>query len=139
MYTTIDEAKDLVWAFEDRTLARSRWTHAAHLTVALWYLVHYPHPEATRRIRAGIQQYNAANGIQTTPTGGYHETITLFWIDQVHQFLTDKGVNDFALETVNALLQTYADPNLPFLFYSGDRLLSWEARTTWVEPDLRNW
>ncbi|MDY7014636.1 MAG: hypothetical protein SVX43_13740, partial [Cyanobacteriota bacterium] len=40
---------NLVRAFEERTLPRSRWTHAAHLIVALWYLMQYPESEARRR------------------------------------------------------------------------------------------
>ena len=47
-YQTEDEIEALVTAFNDCTLSRNEWNHAAHLTVALWYLVrneaHIPHP-----------------------------------------------------------------------------------------------
>jgi hypothetical protein len=107
------------------------------LTVALWYFIHYPQAEATNRIREGIQQYNAAHGILTTPSGGYHETLTLFWCRMVQQFLLRSQSASFTIETVNGLMQHCCDPKLPFVYYSRDRLLCSEARTTWVEPDLQ--
>jgi hypothetical protein len=137
MYTTIEDFNSLVQAFADHTLPRSQWTHQAHLTVALWYFIHYSPAEATNQIRKGIQQYNAAHGIPTTPTGGYHETLTLFWCRLVQQFLADRQAASLTLETVNALIQRCCDPKLPFVYYSRDRLLSLEARITWVEPDLQ--
>ncbi len=137
MYTTTNEIESLVRAFEDHTLPRSQWTHQVHLTVALWYIVHYPQQEAIQRIRKGIQQYNAANEIQTTPTGGYHETITLFWIHMVQQFLAQHCLNTCNPETINTLIHHCGDPALPFRYYSRDRLMSWEARSTWVEPDVQ--
>jgi hypothetical protein len=80
MYSSDDEIDRLLRAFEACTLPRSQWNHAAHLTVALWYLVRYSPSEAIQRIRSGIQRYNAAAGIVTTNNSGYHETLTLFWI-----------------------------------------------------------
>ena len=77
-FRTADEIKALVRAFEDTSLPRAEWTHRAHLTVALWYLTRHSGREATARIRTGIKRYNAAKGVLTTPTGGYHETLTLF-------------------------------------------------------------
>jgi len=35
------------------------------------------------------------------------------------------------------LITKYADRTLPFRYYTRDRLMSWEARVNWVEPDLR--
>lgn len=57
MYTTQHEIIGLVRSFEDCTLSRAQWTHSAHLTVALWYLIHEP-LTAAEQIRYGIQRYN---------------------------------------------------------------------------------
>ena len=76
--------RDLVAGFEDGTLPREEWTHAAHLTMALWYLVNYPDDtESVRRIRDGIKHYNAAVGVVSTPTSGYHETLTRYYVHVV--------------------------------------------------------
>lgn len=131
------EIANLVRAFEEQTLPRSQWTHAAHLIVALWYLVQYREAEARDRIRNGIQAYNRALGIATTPTSGYHETITQFWISRVLHYLTTVPQHSSITALSEGLLEQYNAPNLPLTYYSRDRLFCWEARTTWVEPDLK--
>jgi hypothetical protein len=138
-YASIEEIESLVEAFQTHTLPRSHWTHQAHLIVALWYLIRYPLPEATEYIRQGIWEYNAAIGIQMTPTEGYHETLTRFWIHIVHRFVSNYSVNCLSPETVELLIRDWGDPNLPLQYYSRDCLMSWEARNTWIEPDLKSW
>ncbi|MBI1760500.1 MAG: hypothetical protein HYR56_03600 [Acidobacteria bacterium] len=135
-YTSFDEIKKVVAAFESCTLPRAQWTHAAHLTIAFWYLVCYPLPEAAAKIRAGIQRYNEAQGIKQTKDGGYHETITLFWIRLVRHYLTTATLEGHLVVLLNEMLRRY-DRQLPFAYYSRDRLLSWEARQHWLEPDLK--
>jgi hypothetical protein len=135
-YSNQDEIEAIILAFEDCTLPRSQWTHSAHLTVVLWYLSRHSKAIATQLIREGIQRYNAAMGIPQTKESGYHETITLFWIERVDRFLAERTDNDSILTRMNALLQEYDDPRLPLRHYSRDRLMSWEARTSWLEPDL---
>ena len=88
-FRTTGEILALVRGFDDCTLPRERWTHAAHLTVALWNLLQYDWPEASARVRAGIKRYNAAHAAAATPTTGYHETLTLFWLRRVRSFLED--------------------------------------------------
>ncbi len=131
------DIKSLIAKFENCTLPRSEWNHTAHLTVALWYLNRYDEQEAINVIRQGIQRYNAAIGIKTTPDGGYHETVTLFWIWMVSHYLSVNREKSSILETAIALNNTYNDKYLPFQYYSRDLLMSWEARTNWVEPDLK--
>jgi hypothetical protein len=135
-YRTTEEILAVVRGFEDCTLPRENWTHAAHLTVALWHLLQFDWPEAVARVRRGIKRYNAAHGIHTTPTGGYHETLTIFWLRRVRLFLED-GRNEARslVSLANDLIAT-ADKNLPLAFYTRERLFSTEARADWVEPDL---
>lgn len=136
-YKTLDQIDNLIRAFKECRLTRSEWNHPAHLTVALWYLFHYSELEATHCIRVGIQRYNAALGIQTTANSGYHETITLFWIRIISYFLANERANRSIVDLANKLIQIYDNKHLPFEYYSCDRLMSWEARTNWVEPDLK--
>lgn len=136
-YRTIDEIEALVAAFESCTLPRSCWTHTAHLTLALWYLVHHKPSQAIDCMREGIQRYNAAMGIQQTKNSGYHETITLFWLWIGLWYLAEQRISALALDEVNQFIQRCSDPQLPLHYYSRDRLMSWEARTDWVEPDLQ--
>jgi hypothetical protein len=136
-FASFDEVLDLIRGFESGALPRTRWTHKAHLTVACWYLICYPEPEATWRIRVGIQSYNQAQGVPTTKDRGYHETITLFWVRMIRQYLNKATLECALVYLINDLLEHYADGKLPFEYYSRDRLMSWEARTGYVEPDLK--
>ena len=136
-YRTAEEIFSLVRRFDDCTLPRAEWTHAAHLTVALWYLLELDWPEATERVRSGIKRYNEAHGIVETPTGGYHETLTVFWLRFVRSFLEAERNEARALTSLANELVATADSQLPLRHYTRDRLFSWEARANWVEPDLK--
>ena len=137
-FRTGEEMFELLRRFEDCTLPREEWTHAAHLTVALWHLLQFDWPEAVARVRHGIKRYNAAHGIVTTPTGGYHETLTIFWLRVVRTFLEAERNEARALvHLANELTATH-DKSLPLAHYTRARLFSPEARANWVEPDLRS-
>jgi len=136
-FNAFEEIERLIREFESGALPRDQWDHKAHLTVACWYLVCYPEPEATRRIREGIQRYNKAVGIVTTRENGYHETITMFWINIVKSFLSATTLECSLVGLINNLTDRYVNKHQPFEYYSRDLLMSWEARLNWVEPDLK--
>ena len=136
-FRTKEEIFSLVRGFNDCTLPRAEWTHAAHLTVALWHLLEFDWTEASARVRRGIKRYNAAHGIVTTPTGGYHETLTLFWLRVVRSFLEGGRNEARSLVSLANELAASADRELPLRHYTRERLFSAEARASWVEPDLQ--
>jgi hypothetical protein len=140
-YRAEAEIAALVRGFEECALPFARWTHEAHLTVAVWYLVHFAPEEAAERIRAGIQRYNLANGVVQTPTRGYHETITRFYIWAVRRYLAERrdgnSVVSLLALTNDLLTGLYGKRSFPLDYYTRDHLMSWEARTGWVEPDRK--
>jgi hypothetical protein len=136
-YRTAANVLRLVREFESCRLPRSEWTHHAHLVVALWYLLRHDEAKATRLIRGSIRRYNEAGGIKQTPTGGYHETITLFYIRIIGKFLSTTSPDCTLMMLVNSVISVCGDKNLPLEYYSRERLMSWEARTGWLEPDLK--
>lgn len=122
-------------AFESQAIPVERWNHRAHLRVAVIYLLRYPFDEALRRMRSGIQAYNSANGVEDSPTSGYHETITQAWLHIVWVMLRQYGPSC----TADAFLDEHpqlAQKTLLRLFYSRERIMSPEAKTRFVEPDL---
>ncbi len=133
----IQDIEQLVQAFEDCQLPRSQWTHSAHLAVALWFLLHYSEAEAIARIKSGIKRYNQAVGIENSATSGYHETLTLFWIAKIRDFLSANSSTQLTIDLWQELMQQCDDPKLPLQYYSRDNLMSELARLTWVEPDLQ--
>lgn len=128
----------LVQAFADRSLPLEQWTHEAHLRTALYYLYHHSEAEATCLLRSGIIIYNHHQGGVNTPDNGYHETLTLFWITIISRFIKSHASgNPLAAMEKDFLNCSQADKNLPFSYFSRQRLLSTEARSRWVEPDLQ--
>ena len=136
-YEAAAEVEHVVARFRDGTLPHVEWTHRAHLTVALWYATHHDAAEALDLVRAGILRLNAAHGVPTTPTRGYHETITRFYMHVVGRFVEQQGREGDWAERANRLLTRYGHRELPLRYYSEARLKSAEARAGWVEPDLR--
>ncbi|WP_258003981.1 hypothetical protein [Fischerella thermalis] len=137
-YQTVTQIENLITAFKNCTLPRCEWNHTAHLTVALYYLIHYGEKQASDHLRQAIQSYNAAIGIQTTKNSGYHETLTRFWIHMVRHYLSVNQKQASLLQLTNGLIDSYGNKHLPLQYYSRDLLMSWEARNHWVEPDLRH-
>lgn len=127
------EVEHLVRAFESCTLPGERWTHPAHLTVALWYLLHYPRAEAMRRIRDGIRRYNKSRGNHT----GYHETITRAWVAVVARFLAARDPDDGVGRLAAGLIEACGTSNHLLRYYSREVLFSDAARRGWVPPDLQ--
>ena len=66
----------------------------------------------------------------------YHETITLFWMRVLaaarRALPAGRGFDDL-LDRDPRLL----DKDMPFAYYSRERLFSEAARAEWVAPDLR--
>ena len=135
-WTAAHEVTDLVARFAEGSLPASEWTHRAHLTVALWYASHHAPGDALDLMRAGILRLNQVHGVPTTPSRGYHETITRFYMQVVANYVRSDPTGDWA-ERANRLYQRLGARDLPLRHYSEARLKSVEARARWVEPDLR--
>ena len=129
---TLPELEALVRRFEDCTLPRYEWTHRAHLSVAVWYLFHYPREDATRRIRAGVQRYNASLG----NSKGYHETITLSWIAVAASFLRKSSAGQTLTELATEAGVRFNASDYLLRHFSKELLFSELARAEWVDPDL---
>ena len=127
------EILDLIKRFENKTLPLHEWTHTSHLIVAAYYLKSYTSEEAQVRLRSSIKSYNEAVGIINSPTSGYHETITIFWLHFVRYIL---GRSSFDLLSFSKLFQL-VNKNMLLEFYSNELIQSTEARQHWVEPDKK--
>ena len=87
-------------------------------------------------LRARIRALNESHGVANTETGGYHETITRFYVWQIGRFLEQEGREACVDELAEKLILRYGDKDLPLRYWSRARLFSPEARLGWVEPDL---
>ncbi len=136
-FTSTDKVRELVAAFEACTLPKEAFTHTAHLTVALWCLVWCGPTEATDRVRVAINRFNDAYGNVSRPGGGYHETITRFYMWAVRRELLAEPLDTTLAELANDIAVALADRALPLVYWSRERLMSADARAGWVEPDVR--
>ncbi len=127
----------LVRQFLNGTLPKEVWTHHAHLRVGLWHVLTLGREEALNSLRRGICRLNEIHGTPNTTTGGYHETITRFYVVLIDRFLnsTDKDRSFDALAA--EFIAKYPDSKVPLDYYSRELLYSVTARATWVEPDLK--
>jgi hypothetical protein len=121
-------------AFDDGTLPRESWTHAAHLTVAANYVLD-DSDTALDRMRAGIRALNRVHGTADTETSGFHETLTGFWIAILRAFCRTQAQFD-RLKFFNKLIASFPSSYWRE-FYSYDVVQSREARASWVAPDLK--
>lgn len=137
-YASYEEIERLVREFESCTLARAEWTHHAHLTVALWYLMRHTEADAETLIRDGIKSYNKACGVETTQTSGYHETITLFYIRAISRYLSKADKDCSFVSLLNGLIERCGHRDFPLEYYSRNLLMSSAARSEWIEPDLKS-
>ena len=136
--TDLNSKEALIRAFEAHTLPAKDWTHEAHLTTGLWYVFHDGYEKALCKIRSGIISYNLAVGGKNTPDSGYHETITLFWMWLLDQFVEHFGKDKEFEEVRKAFINSiYTSARVPLQFFSKAHLMSTAARGRWVEPDLQ--
>ncbi|HKP69855.1 MAG TPA: hypothetical protein VJV05_11275 [Pyrinomonadaceae bacterium] len=136
-FTNNKEIFDLVVAFEDRTLPRYSWTHHAHLAVATFYCSTLPFGMARNVMRDGIHWLNDRYGTPNDAVNGYHETLTVFWLKRIWNFMDSRvGHNDIA-GLVNEVIATFGNKDLPLQYYSSELLNSPKARREYYPPDLR--
>jgi hypothetical protein len=126
------EIDAFIAAFESGTLPKERWTHAGHILTGACYVHSFGEAAAIARMRDHVSAFNLAVGGQNTPTSGYHETVTVFWIKLIAtSYLPEESRAAFAHATVQKFASKrtiYAD------FYDFDLIASTEARRTWIEP-----
>jgi hypothetical protein len=135
-FTSDKQVTDIARLFVDRTLPRSRWTHAAHFSTTLWLLSTRPWADVARDLPTLIRAYNEATGLPNTDIKGYHETITQASLRAAAGFLALSPPRPL-FDTCNALMRSpLGRPEWLLEYWSPSRLFTPEARREWLEPDL---
>lgn len=134
-YQAVEDVVDLVKAFEGRRILKPNWNHQVFLTIGLYYCLRFPFGEAAQKMREGLNSLYEAHGVKKSAKNGYHETLTMFWLINIKQFIeTTKSYN--LVELTNKLVNIYSDEQLPFRYYSRELLNSLAARNHHIPPDL---
>jgi hypothetical protein len=127
------EIEALVVSFESCAVPPAEFDHGAHLAVALWYLSELSYAAAAERMREGLHRYTTHHNAQAA----YNETLTLFWLKLVRHFLARADAGRPLAERANELIATYSSSQLAFEYYSRALVQTPEAKTSWVEPDVK--
>jgi hypothetical protein len=123
---------ELTRALERCEIANENFRHVSHLHVAWVYLAESSSvQQAADKTRDTLRRFAAAAGKPQK----YHETITLFWVHLLSR-VRAASRGEHLEEIVHANPQLL-EKNFPLAYYSTERLFSNEARTSWVEPDLK--
>ena len=133
-YKDEDEILKVVRTFEDGSISRDAWRHAEHLTVAMHYLAHHDLETATDKMRSGIFNLLGAFGVDLTKEMPYHETLTVFWMRTVRDFM-DSTNGASVLDKTNEMVEKF-DKDNPLKFYTREFLFSDEARAEFVDGNL---
>lgn len=123
----------------DRRLPAEEWTHGAHLVAgtALLDAVGGDADQAAAIMPDWIRAYNEACGVENSETGGYHHTITLFYLGAIADFLKDRQPQrgETVVDRVNAVLAApLADRGYILNFYHQAKLFSPQARANYLPP-----
>ena len=126
---------EFIRQFEQGTLPKPIWTHAAHLAVGSWYLLTLPEEAAVEQVRTGIRHYNECVGTANTEDSGYHETLTLFWLRTIGEFLRNLESVDKLGAIRSVVAELGGQRDLFKKYYSFDVVASRAARASWIAPD----
>jgi len=122
-------------AFEACTIPHEDWNHRAHIRMAYLMLRRDSFDIALDKVRAGIQKLNARQNTPEALDRGYHETVTRAWLRLVDSAIRHYGPGEhfeaFAAQHPHLLCRTQLR-----VFYTRGRIMSWEAKRAFVEPDL---
>lgn len=117
-------------AVEGCTLPKPEWTHQAHLAAGLAWVKRLGHAAAIPHARASIRRYNESTGVANTDTGGYHETITRYYLSVLARHAAaESGFAD-------VLADPAAGHGAVLHHWHRETLFSIAARRDWVPPDL---
>jgi len=125
---------EFLTAFETCTIDALR--HRDHVKVAYLYLRRHPLDQAIVKVRTGLQALAKAwDAAVDDLERCYHETTTQAWVRLVHLTLSNAGVagsaDAFCDQHPTLMQKTHLH-----LFYSPERLKTWEAKREFIEPDL---
>jgi len=119
-------------AFEDCQLDPRKFHHADHIRLA-WLLIRaYGLTDAEAKLLRGIQKMAQHAGVPQK----FHYTTTVAWARLVAAASRNSNSHDSFYEWISTHPELL-DPHLMCGYYSPGRLETPQARSEWLEPDLK--
>ncbi len=130
--------KNFIDNFEPGDLLEKDFHHKEHLIICLWYLEKFEELDAILRIKHGVMKYNLIYNVPQREKRGYHETITMFFIQLTQKVRRSIGPNLSFDEKVDLLVEECPEVHSTLAkYYSKDYLWSPEGRRFWLKPDVK--
>lgn len=126
---------ELLAGFEGCSMSADQFTHRQHVRMAYLYASRHSLEDATDRMRTGIKAFNKATETPEALDRGYHETITTAFMRLVFAANVQTGPHDSSARFCDAHPELLTKLVLR-RYYSRERIVSWEAKADFVEPDL---
>jgi hypothetical protein len=121
---------EIAAAVEACTLPKPSWTHQAHLAAGLAWVRRLGLAAALPHARASIRRYNESTGVANTDHGGYHETITRYYLTVLARHAA--AGSEFA----DVLGDPASGHDAVLDHWRRETLFSVLARREWVAPDI---
>lgn len=133
LFGSEEELDALMARIAAREIPNTEFSHRYHLAMATCTIIA---GGTLDDVRSTILALNAENKVEQTTTGGYHETITAVWHALIRAHLSSLPIETPRLRAVNSVLHEFEDKSVLLRHYSRDRIMSWEARKSFVRPDI---
>lgn len=118
------------------TLPAAQFHHREHCLATAYFLMSEPDADWASELPRIIRRYNLSMGGQNTESAGYHETITLFYLNSIAAFLNALPRSTLT-EACDALLASpLAAKDYLARFYSAELIASPRSRLGFVAPDI---
>lgn len=124
----LDRADRVAAGLLERTLPKPEWTHEGHLLACMSLVRRHGAAEALRLLRGAIPPYNDSTGVANTSTGGYHDTITVYYVWAVDRLLAA------GLTAAEILADPLVERTAALVFWDREVLMSPLARAAWTPP-----
>lgn len=109
-------------------LPKSEWTHEAHVQAGLSLVLRLGAKQALATLREAIPRYNVSTNTPNTDTGGYHDTLTVYYVWAINELLRE------GISPENIVSHPLVSRTAALDFWNHDDLFSVDARRHWVSP-----
>jgi hypothetical protein len=109
-YQDEQEIEAVVAGFEECTTGKDGFTHAQHLTVAVYYLRYSTPDDAFQQMRAGLLRFLDHQGVGSAK---YKEQLTLSWIRLIQNLIAEMSSEVSLLTMTNEVIARLGDFRIP--------------------------
>ncbi len=129
------EIKQLVTDIEQGTLPYENWNHSNHLLLALYYVFTEEDVYTSlAKTKCSLIRYATLVNPKYDCTLRYNETITVFWIYQMKEFISknpDKNLEELVILLQKSELRA---KEYIYKFYDRETVHSTNAQATYISP-----